>query len=101
MNTEQDNVRERLQTVENEVNRLRSLDHAVIIAGLMGRLDAHERVCIERWGEAKKIMGGLEVSVRKLYDRWWWVAMSLIGLLVTTIASLTAMVLSLLRMQMQ
>jgi hypothetical protein len=49
------------------------------------KIDAHERHCSERWGEARKSIDATNISVRRVHERidkvLWAVLLGLVGIL--------------------
>lgn len=76
--------RARLSGAEGEIERLRDRihEHANHIQGVKGKIDAHERVCAERWEQARATMVRVESAITGLYGKWWIATTAIIALLV-------------------
>ncbi|HEX3982609.1 MAG TPA: hypothetical protein VHX12_02850 [Acidisoma sp.] len=54
----------------------------------LSKIDAHERVCAERWSEMRETVGAIRKGVEGLYNRLWYIACAFIAILVSALGTL-------------
>lgn len=52
------------------------------------QIDAHERVCAERWSEMRETTVAIRKGVEGLYNRLWYIACAFIAILVSALGTL-------------